>query len=641
MLEMSPQESGTVVKIIQDISEVVDIFNRSDSDDHDTRRVLYDRTAGYENRLTELLASGALSRGLADVLTPYHVALRKVVGDLSRQAGIGPNIEASIENPFLSSEGDKSTLVLRITNASERSASDIAVELLVDSPAVSVIGKRERRIASLESKESTLLPFPVEQHRGSTDLIGRDLNFGISLRASAEGFPNVDLGITKRSLPVGSMLETIGVHQIPKLFQSGNPLKPTEPDLFQGRADLISKISNSFYGGVQRERFFLDGIRRVGKTSILNFLPVYLPDVVFPVPVNLDKFGLRGSTSSAAILQQFCELIRDSGLSLGGIETDVPPKIAFESNPGHAFNAFLASLKSALPGRSPFVMVDEFQELLYAVARTGSGHNRDTLVLDQIRGHSDEGNIYMVFTGSVRFDRLSSIVDHRIFGSLTRLRVSFLPESSVSDVLRAGFARWANIPPETIRRVYELTGGYPWLVQTYGAGLVDLLNRERRTVATPDDVDYVTSDSVLCNDELFTHWWPTDQLGLDEERFIEWLFRHYAPDSSILTRDFFSSIHNRELPSFRRAFDNLRACEVLDSTQTEVLRFSGKILRQWLEQKMQDGQLKVRVQSNSSIEHGQVGIFIDHENLIKSLERISKRSRSRDAFRQISLCFPG
>ncbi|HKI05866.1 MAG TPA: hypothetical protein VKK31_28050 [Thermoanaerobaculia bacterium] len=624
IIEMSPQEGGTVVKLIQDISEVIDIFDRIDNDDHDTRRVLYDRSVGYDERLTGLSMSGALPRSLADVLTPYHVALKKVVGDLSRQAGIGPNVEVVVLNSFFSVEAGRSTLILRLTNVSDRPASDVVVELLLDNPALAVVGRREKSIPALDPKRSALLSFALEKSSNIVTTDARELRFGVSLRASAEGFPNVDLGIVRRAIPIGTVREAIGLEEVPKLFQAATPLRPARPELFQGRSDIIAKVSGSFYGGIQRERFFLDGIRRVGKTSILNFLPLSLPETVFPVSVNLDKFGLKGPMSSANILRQFCVLISDSGRSEGDIEINVPDLSLFDNSPAETFNKFLLDLKSVSSGRVPFVMVDEFQELLQAVARTGRSRERDTLVLDQIRGHSDEGNIYMIFTGSVRFDRLSSIVDHRIFGSLTRLRVSFLSEGSVGDVLRAGLEEWVSVPPETVRRVYELTGGYPWLVQTYGAGLVDIVNRERRAVVTPEDVSYVTREAVLCNDELFRHWWPSDQLGLEEERFVEWLFRNYSGGEAVPTRDIFSSVHSRELPSFRRAFENLRACEVLDSTQTELLRFSGAALRQWLEQKMQDGQLKVRVITRPEVDRGQVGMFVDHENLIKSLERISR-----------------
>jgi len=626
MSDIDVQESSSVVSLIQNISSDIETFAHTDNQDQ--RRVLYNRTISAEKRLAGLLESRVLSSMLAETTNLYHVALKQVIGDLSRQAGVGPNIEVAIENPFISIESGRSTLVLRLTNLSERDATSIGVEVLVGSPVLIVAGKRERRIESLGSKQSEVITFPIERAHSGPAI--DEISFNISLHASAEGFPDTDLGVTKRQVPVKSLREAIRVDQIPQLFQSGKPLNPAEPTLFHGRNDILGKIRNSFYGGVQRERFFLDGIRRVGKTSILNFLPVHLPESVLPIYINLDTLGLSGPANSAIILRRLCSLIGESIQMSTGAQLELADIAAFELDPGRAFSAFLASLRAALPGQAPFLMVDEFQELLHAVARTSAGHEPDTLVLDQLRGYSDEGRLYVLFTGSIRFDRLSSIVNSRIFGSLTRLRVSFLSEDSVGEVLRAGIEQWATLLPETIRRVHDMTGGYPWLVQTYGAGLVDRLNREQRTVATPQDVDEVTRDVVVSDDTLFKYWWPTEQLGADEEHFIERLLRNYPSSQPISTRQFLSDINNRDRAMFTRALENLRACEVLDSTKADELRFSGRALRLWLEAQMQDGgQLHVRTAMQlpfnraMQADRGLAGIFIDHENLIKTLERIS------------------
>jgi len=244
------------------------------------------------------------------------------------------------------------------------------------------------------------------------------------------------------------------------------------------------------------------------------------------------------------------------------------------------------TLSASLPGHKTLLMIDEFQDLLVNIAASGSGNDRDTLVLKQLRAHLDDGRIYAIFTGSVRFDRLSDIVDHRIIGSLKRLPVSFLSKDSVAQVLRAGLCQWVILPPETVDTVYALTGGYPWLVQKYGLELVNVLNAERRTVATPEDVDAITNERIVWDDTLFAFWWPADQLRSDEERFIERIFRNYGGEHPIPIREFFTDIRQQEQQSFRQALANLRACEVLDSTQTEVLRFSGAVLRQWLKQQL-------------------------------------------------------
>jgi hypothetical protein len=621
--ERYPTESGIPVEIIHTTSSIIDSFSR-EQDMSDSRRVLYVRATQQEKRLVELLTGGTMTRPLEDAVTHYSRALKQVIGDLARQAKVGPSLDAYIENPFISLESDRSTLVLRVNNTSERPVTDARIELLVEDPLVRVVGSREKTIAKMGQQESYLFHFPVEKSTsGNAVAPPQDITFGISLMASAEGFPNMDLGIKKQSLPVALFRDRIGTDRIPKLFQIGRALTKSESELFHGRNEVLDQIKDSFYGGIQRERYFLDGIRRSGKTTILNFLGGYLPQNVLPVYINLEDFSLHGPVNSAAVLSGFCTKIGLKAVEVHNVVPDIPGEEVFRAEPHHAFNRFLADVKEKLPGYVPLLMIDEFQLLLEAIGRSGRASDQDTLVLDQLRARLEEGNLYTIMTGSVRFDRLATIVQHRIFGALSRKRVSFLTKDGMTEVLRSGVAQWATLLPETLERVYDLTGGYPWLAQIYGAGLVELLNQERRTVVTPEDVDYVTTADVITRPELFEFWWPPEQLGSEEEHFIEHLFRSYPGVQSVPTREFFSNIHSRDQQAFRRAFENLRDCEVFDSTKTEVLKFSGTVLRQWLKQQMQDGKLKIqRRLTTQPVDLGQAGMFIDHENFVISLRQI-------------------
>lgn len=621
--EMYPQESRLVIQLIKEISSVVETFDRTNPDDRDGRRVLYDRALGFERRLTQLLAGDALPPRLIDVVAPYRAAIEQVVGDMSRQSGVGPNVVANIESPFIcfGGEAQRTTLVLRVTNDSQRAVTDVNLEIHIDSVQLAVVGRRERRIPSLDPSASSVLAIPLER-RGAGPQNGTEVTFGISLRASAEGFPNVDLGILRKQVPIKSFLEATGNDYIPTLFTPGGSLKPEkDPGLFQGRVDLLTRIQRSFHDDTQREKYFLDGIRRVGKTSILNFIPKYLPDSLLPVVITFDEAGQRGPIDSGAMLRSFCNSISEAAEALDKT-IPVPPSTDFTADPGGRFKDYLTEFRGALPGKVPFLMIDEFQELLKAVARSRPGVERDTVVLDQLRGHLDSGKLCAIFTGSVRFDRLSHILDHRIFGSLVRLRVSFLSEENTTSVIRAGLGKDANVSPEAVRRIHDLTGGYPWLVHKYGAELVNLLNTESRTVAAPEDIDRITNESIVCSDEYFSHWWPSDQLGLEEELLIETLLRKFSSSPVVSTQEFFSAIPNAQQTAYRKAFDNLRACEVLESTHANLLKFGGGVMRLWLQQHTgPDGRVKIP-RATAGGERGQAAFVVDHENLIKSLERI-------------------
>ncbi len=72
-----------------------------------------------------------------------------------------------------------------------------------------------------------------------------EISFGVSLRASSEGFPNADLGISKQKLPVKAFSDMIARAQIPKLFAPSRSFRPgaaADSALFQGRADILDQI---------------------------------------------------------------------------------------------------------------------------------------------------------------------------------------------------------------------------------------------------------------------------------------------------------------------------------------------------------------------------------------------------------------
>jgi hypothetical protein len=655
LTQMSPQESPTVVALIQQFSQAVSSFSNTPSEDRDSRRFLYDSANGIAKRFDRLF-NGTIPQRLADMLTPYHQAVEQVLGDLSKQASIIPTLQASIDNPFISLDAERSTIVMRIMNSSDRPVTDIVANLLVETSPVSVIGSRECRIAKLEAQHSQLFNFQVQRNLPGAGGSGvTEAGFSILLKASAEGFEDIELPIKKQVIKVvRTFAEGIGKDQIPKRFLIGKAIDSNNSELFQGRDDDMKKVRGSLEDRTQGEagpatvdgvvatvppnttalsgmvspiagvRYFLDGIRRVGKTSILKMLPSFLPDKIIPVYFNFEDtaLGQSGPLESWRILQDFCFKLNES--SPTGSLPAVPDTANFQTDPGRTFRSYLESVKTALPGRVPLFMFDEFPDLLIAVARSGSGMDRETLILDQLRGLLDSGDLNAIFTGTMRFDSLSDVLAHRILGSLTPLRVSFLKRESVGQVLRAGMADWITLPPETIDSVFDQSGGYPWFVQIYGAFLVDLMNIERRAIVTPGDVATVTREQILPISSFFEYWWP-EQLGSAEERFVERLFREY-PDTECVPRDqFFENINFREQGEYKRAFENLRACEVLDSDKADVLTIRGAVLRQWLKTRMFDGRLRIeRSQSGKKEALGQAGLFIDHENLIAALEEVAK-----------------
>jgi len=619
---MNPVDSPTVVKLIQDFSSVIDGFANTPKDRKDERRLLYERASYYQKNLSDLLARNLLDQNLTKLLQAFDEGtLRPVVGDLTRQVGVGPNIDAEIENPFLSLEANRSTLVVRLRNISYQQVTSIFLHLMTEGDLIWLEERGERIIERIEPDASCLVAFPYElkqsaqQSKDAAEVVVR-----LTIRASAEGYPNVDLGDVRRAIPIKTFQQQIGRSSIPILFKPGAPLTDDEAGLFQGRQEVIEKIKESFYEGKQGERFFLDGIRRVGKTSLLNFLPHHLPENLIPVKIDFEGLGITTEFSSAQFLYTMCDRIFTALPEPEGMPVLPLDEARFMARPATAFQEFFRAVKRAYPDKMVFLMVDEFQVMLSAMKTTAI----DSLALDQIRSNMDDRLFYAMFTGSTRYDRLARIYEHRIIGSLSRLRISFLSRDDVSRVIRAGMEKWVKVPDESVQAIYNLSGGYPRLVHTYGSEIVSVLNRERRTIFTPDDVEKITREEILNNDELFSHLWPS-HLTSSEETFIEHLMRQIGSRPSMGKNEFFETVSTRNIKSFNDALDNLRGAEVLDSTVPDLIRFSGGVVRRWIEQHIDsNGQLRIPRHEQQVAVRGAGGVFIDHENLAKTLEEISE-----------------
>jgi hypothetical protein len=620
LLTMFPTETAHLADWLQDIELLIREFTQLPPDRYAERQVVYGRVAEYEAKLSGLLSSNAVSARLAATVAPYHEALKRVIGDLSRQAGVGPQVKAKALNTFVARGAVKSAIVLQVQNqtgldggpSSGRPVSNVQIELRVPPTFAQIVGRRDRTIVKLEAGEVAELHFPFTALHALAS--ANEFTCDVSIKASSEGFPNFDVGIAPIAIPIRTFDEVIGASEIASDFSPGRALAPDDRRLFLGRDEVLTKIAGSVRPSVQRERYFLDGIRRVGKTSIVNFVPEHLPPNTLAVRLSMNNLAICAEESGDEFLRKLAAEVT-ARYNEAGIELSAP---IFDDMKARDVVKWMSQIRTA-SGRTPVLMFDEFQILLRVIAR----NPRATIVLDLLRHELEEGSLYGLFTGSVRFDRLSEILKHPIIGNLVRLRISFLNEASVAHVLGSGCGGSVTITDHAARRAWELTGGYPWLLQHLGSLLVELMNDERRTIVGRDDVERVCKESILSNNQLFEYWWPAAVLGTNEERFIELFIQQYGDVDAIPVHDALERFGWREGAAHKTAVDALRACEVFDSTQVNVLRFSAELIREWLKLQIRNGRLQIPNRVAARRADGVVGVYVDHENLYKTLERVA------------------
>ena len=100
--------------------------------------------------------------------------------------------------------------------------------------------------------------------------------------------------------------------------------------------------------------------------------------------------------------------------------------------------------------------------------------------------------VRLLVSGAAPFDELDGVWDDH-FISARQIKLPFLnlPDSvGLLTQPSPEFPR-GSIPEEAAHKVYERTGGQPFLLQVYGSLLVSRLNDEKRKVATIDDVSAI------------------------------------------------------------------------------------------------------------------------------------------------------
>ena len=105
--------------------------------------------------------------------------------------------------------------------------------------------------------------------------------------------------------------------------------------------------------------------------------------------------------------------------------------------------------------------------------------------------------VRVLVSGVAPFEELGSLWnDH--FINLRELRIGHLGQDTSIDLLTQPIAEFPvdAVPEAVAARIYDRTGGQPYLLQLYGALLVNLLNETARTSASLEDVAVVEEDAL-------------------------------------------------------------------------------------------------------------------------------------------------
>jgi cold shock protein len=466
-------------------------------------------------------------------------------------------------------------------------------------------------IGTLECKQSRVVPVTLEcGPTGDSDILTFQCRYWVDgVRQDRPGGKVVVRRVPFTPVPA-------------ERYFVGQGIPADRPENFHGRENEIGRILSLFEAARKGTQgpIYLDGIRRVGKSSLLNFVQAQAQDWTMPVRLPMMGFDF---VSTGDVLRTMCVEVakRILGLAAGEAEGFCASREEFEARPIQQFRETFCRIAEERPGRVIVLLIDEVQELLKQI---GSSIERqgplDARVLNAWQAELEEGQLLFLLTGSLRFSKLARLVqNHPFFGRVDRIRVGFLERESTRRVFAVPVADQGVVySDEALDDLWGLTRGYASIVQRCGRACVQILNDRRRRIVAPQDVE-VLSREMLTSDELFLGLWDPSLLG-DIETAIMTTFMELSEQTQggRLDRTRLERELTRLGSDFNIGLNNLLDQEILEQSDGRF-GIQGKLLEQWMRRRF--------LEKAGSEDLNYCMLAIDHENLFLRMRDVMSKLR--------------
>ena len=294
--------------------------------------------------------------------------------------------------------------------------------------------------------------------------------------------------------------------QIPTPFLAGPALLQEETRiLFRGRKDLVDVIDHDLTGD-RRAPILLVGQRRMGKSSLINMLPIQLGTGTRVVALNFQ--GLTGSPQRGRPHSWIA-----AAVAAAHPEASTHPETEAWGETLGWLRDVDTSLKTS--DRRLLVALDEIERLEDGI-RAGWA---TTDLLDLLRAAGDVlERIRFLLATAYPLPRLGPHWVDRLINVLPR-QLGPLDRESAESLVREPMPGFPDIYPDGgVERILDATRCHPYLVQLVCDQLCRHLNEHGRLVATGDDIESAI-DRALIETPLFDELWR--QRTEDEKRVLQ------------------------------------------------------------------------------------------------------------------------
>ncbi|MBL9105724.1 MAG: hypothetical protein JNL82_32680 [Myxococcales bacterium] len=349
-------------------------------------------------------------------------------------------------------------------------------------------GLFEKAARQIDEIKRSYLAAPTHDHRASL------------LHAVADAWSQV---IARQRHALTRLMEVDP--EIPNVFIVGPPLNPSDPEelqLFRARRDLINIIDRDL-DDAQRGVLYLVGQRRMGKTSLLAMLPIYLGTATTIVVCGFQELSGHeyARTPHRWVVDELAaQLSKVAGINLPeGTITD-----AWRS--ALAWMLAVDQELARLDHRA-LVAIDEVEGLQLAVNEGRS----DLTFLDFVRAAGDKLRrirLLLVSAHPLANPKLGPAWVDRLISVLPRTLGPLAPDDAEALLCRPVPTFPEVFDEAAARTILAHTGRHPFLIQAVGKEVVQRLLKDRRRVATAHDVERAIDGVIkIAEGALFTYLW--------------------------------------------------------------------------------------------------------------------------------------
>lgn len=265
----------------------------------------------------------------------------------------------------------------------------------------------------------------------------------------------------------------------------------------------------------------LYGIRRSGKSSLLNYLTAYLnntrPDLVAICQNTQENTNLSGTMISKVISELYAkshidEETRDALLDKWHVKPedgDIDPSILPD---------FYIELKKKLNGRGLVLILDEFDRMIEVLR----AHNLDTAFYSVLSGMLTSATmaetVHFLFCGNKslikekQHDQQSTQFFQRMGAG--DILVGAMPKSDMVNMITQSYAKYEGLcfTQEALDLLWTMAGGMVWVSKNIARNALKFALEAQRLVVYPSDI-FTATTAFATNDTNCKHFFE----GCDED----------------------------------------------------------------------------------------------------------------------------